>query len=144
MIFMRAAITSQSGYPSVLAALLVLSTVGCGSAGRTIGVGLAGTGLAAVGTGAVLAVGCSTPNPENPALEQRGQPCLPAETYETYKPAIITGITLGLIMVGAGIAIYSVSDPPPAPSRPPPRPPPPPSESVESAPPKEPCTVHCD
>ncbi|MDI1484460.1 hypothetical protein [Polyangium sp. y55x31] len=121
--------------------LTAFFAAGCGTVGRTVGAGLAGAGVVATGTGVVLAVGCSSPDPTNPALERSGQPCLPAQTYETYKPAILTGIVLGLILIGAGVAVYSVSSPPPATNAPPPRPPPPP-EPEESTP-EQACKAYC-
>ena len=122
---------------------LSFSAAGCASVGRTVGAGLAGTGLAMTGTGVVLAAGCTSPSPQNPAIEERG-PCMPADTYETYKPAIITGITLGLILIGAGVAVYSVSSPPaedPAPPRA--KPPKEPEKEPEERPSDGACKAYC-
>jgi len=120
-----------------------LFSSGCASVGQTIGAGLAGTGLIATGTGALLAVGCSSPSQDNPTIQQSGQPCLPAETYETYKPAIVTSIALGLILIGTGIAVYTTSTPEPAKTRAPIKPPPePPPESVETLS-EKPCKDYC-
>jgi hypothetical protein len=96
-------------------AVMVLGVVvcGCATVGRTIGVGLVGVGAAMTVTGAVLADGCTNTVSEVPRIEKQG-PCMPAATYEKYQPAILTGLVGGLILMGAGVAIFSVSGPPAA------------------------------
>lgn len=104
--------------------LTLFCASGCGSVGRNIGVGLMGTGVVATATTGILALGCTTPSPTNPQIQQRG-PCMPSQTYEEAKPAIWTTFVLGIIMAAAGVAVVATidekphkSDPPP-PSKPP-------------------------
>lgn len=103
--------------------LALVGTMGCGSVGRTVGLGLAGVGTVAAVTTGVLAMGCSTPNPNNPQIEDRG-PCLPAQTYEDNKPIIWTGFVLGIIVAAAGVAIATTATESAAKNDPVPRDPP--------------------
>lgn len=90
--------------------ICVLSaTSGCGSVGKTIGMGMMATGGIASATTGFLAVGCTTPNPNDPQLEERG-PCMPPETYEEGKVAIWTTFVLGIILLAAGVATYATAD----------------------------------
>lgn len=82
---------------------------GCGSAGRNIGVGLAGTGVVASTTTGILALGCTTPDLNNPQIERRG-PCLPPQTYEEATPVIWTTFVLGIILTAAGLAVIATVD----------------------------------
>jgi hypothetical protein len=84
----------------------VLCTSGCGSVGKTIGVGLIATGGIATATTGILALGCTTPNFDNPQIETRG-PCMPPQTYEEAKPVIWTTFVLGIIMAAAGVAVIA-------------------------------------
>jgi hypothetical protein len=98
---------------------------GCGSVGKTIGVGLIATGGIATATTGILAFGCTTPSLTNPQIQTRG-PCLPEQTYETGKPVIWTTFVLGIIMAAAGVAVIATIDekpkPEPRPRKPPPDP----------------------
>lgn len=86
-----------------------LAATGCGSVGRNIGLGLAGTGVVATATTGILAFGCTTPDVNNPQIERRG-PCMPPETYEDAKPVIWTTFVLGIIMTAAGLAVIATVD----------------------------------
>ncbi len=87
----------------------LLCTSGCGSVGKTIGVGLIATGGIATATTGILAYGCTTPSINNPQIENRG-PCMPPQTYEDTKPAIWTTFVLGIIMAAAGVAVIATID----------------------------------
>lgn len=82
---------------------------GCGSVGRNIGVGLAGTGVVASTTTGILAFGCTNPDLNNPQVERRG-PCLPPQTYEEAKPVIWTTFVLGIILTATGLAVIATVD----------------------------------
>jgi len=107
--------------------LLVMSTSGCGSVGKNIGLGLVATGGVATVTTGILAMGCTTPNLDNPQIQTRG-PCLPPQTYEEAKPVIWTTFVLGIIMAAAGVAVIATVDEKPRKSDPPRKPPPEPRE----------------
>lgn len=102
--------------------VLFLSTSGCGSVGRNIGVGLVATGGLATATTGILALGCSTPDLNNPQISRRG-PCMPAQTYEDGKPAIWTTFVLGIIVAAVGVAVIATIDEKPHKADPPPKPP---------------------
>ena len=101
-----------------------LCTSGCGSVGKTIGVGLIATGGIATATTGILAIGCTTPNLDNPQIQTRG-PCMPPQTYEEAKPVIWTTFVLGIIMAAAGVAVIATVDEKNHKADPPPRKPPP-------------------
>lgn len=98
-----------------------LFVTGCGSVGRNIGVGLAGTGVVASATTGILAFGCATSDINNPQIERRG-PCMPPQTYEEAKPVIWTTFVLGIILTAAGLAVIATVDEKPQKSAPEPRP----------------------
>lgn len=106
---------------SLLVMVIFLGTMGCGSVGRNIGLGLAGTGIVASATTGILAFGCTTADMNNPQIERRG-PCMPPQTYEEAKPVIWTTFVLGIILTAAGIAVIATVDEKPKKSDPPPRP----------------------
>jgi len=106
---------------SMLVMALFAGTIGCGSVGRNIGLGLAGTGIVASATTGILAFGCTTSDLNNPQIERRG-PCLPSQTYEEAKPVIWTTFVLGIILTAAGVAVIATVDEKPKKSDPPPRP----------------------
>jgi len=89
--------------------LLVMSTSGCGSVAKNIGLGLVATGGVATATTGILAFGCTTPNLNNPQIQTRG-PCLPPQTYEEAKPVIWTTFVLGIIVAAAGVAVIATVD----------------------------------
>lgn len=91
---------------SLLLVLLALGNAGCGSAGKTAGWVLAGTGGLMTATGVVLATGCTSPSPTDPNVSTKG-PCMPQETWESAKPAVVTGIVAGIILLAGGVAILA-------------------------------------
>lgn len=125
----------SSRFMSVVVMLTLLSTTGCGSVGKTIGVGLAATGVVVSATTGILGYGCTTPNPNNPQIEVRGL-CMPAATYEEAKPVIWTSFVLGIIMAAAGVAIIATVEEKPQKLDPPrrrPRPDPPEEQSCKES-----------
>jgi hypothetical protein len=65
---------------------------------------------------------------------------MPDDEYKQSKPLILTGITLGFIMICAGIVVYSfASQPPPNESS---KDPLPETKTEEPATPKESCTQY--
>ncbi len=118
--------------PCALLTIVMLSCMsGCGSVGKTIGVGLIATGGIATATAGILAFGCTTPNMDNPQIETRG-PCMSPETYEEVKPVLWTTFVLGIIMAAAGVAVITTVDEKPHKAEPPPRQPPPVPHKEES------------
>lgn len=107
--------------------LTLVSTSGCGSVGKNIGLGLIATGGVATATTGILAFGCTTPNVNNPQIEERG-PCMPPQTYEDTKPVLWTTFVLGIIMAAAGVAVIATIDEKPSNSKLPRKPPPEPRE----------------
>ncbi|HRI65510.1 MAG TPA: hypothetical protein PK156_14780 [Polyangium sp.] len=112
---------------SVLVLVAMLATLpGCGAAAkRNVAIGLMGTGVVASTVTGVLALGCTTPNPDNPQIQSRG-PCMPPATYEEAKPFIWTTFVLGIIMAATGVAIIATINE--KPSSPDPSPPPDPMD----------------
>jgi hypothetical protein len=111
---------------SVLVLMMMLVTLpGCGAAAKkNVALGLLVTGVAATATTGVLALGCTTPNPNNPQLESNG-PCMSPATYEEAKPFLWTTFVLGIIVAATGIAIITTIHEKPRSSDPPPHSPPP-------------------
>lgn len=113
---------------SFLVLVAMLATLpGCGAAAKkNVAIGLMGTGVVATTVTGVLALGCTTPNPDNPQIQSRG-PCMPPATYEEAKPFLWTTFVLGIIMAATGVAIITTinekpSSPDPSPHSPPPDP----------------------
>jgi hypothetical protein len=120
----RAHSLPSSRWSSSCAAFMILTVVsmtGCGSVGKSIGIGLLATGGIATATTGILAFGCTTPNLNNPQIQERG-PCLPPQTYEETKPVLWTTFVLGIIMAAAGVAVIATIDEKPRQPDPPRRP----------------------
>ncbi len=97
---------------ALLTVAALFFTSGCGSVGKTVGIALAATGGAAAVTTGFLGAGCTTPNPNNPHIEDRG-PCMPLQTYEEHAPIIWTTFVMGIILMAAGVAVYVTATEPP-------------------------------
>lgn len=105
----RSAHTSARSWIAAFMILTLAGTSGCGSVGKNIGLGLVATGGMATVTTGILALGCTTPNQNNPQLETRG-PCLPPQTYEDTKAVLWTTFVLGIIVTAAGVAVIATID----------------------------------
>jgi hypothetical protein len=90
---------------SVVVIAVVLGA-GCGSTTKTIGAGAAVGGLVIAATGTVLAAGCTHTGTEPPYYQTRGA-CLPDDTWDKTKPYILSGIVVGAVLAGTGIAIIA-------------------------------------